>query len=117
MAKTTKQATNPKSKTTAAKKRTTSATKRRTATAKKPTHKLREAHTKDFMVVQFTRDSLYWLIFGVIAIIFALWVTSLQQRVNELYDQVYSMNASNNVLNQQQSYYRNHPEKTASKTD
>lgn len=92
--------TTPKSST--AKKRATTPKVAKTNTAKP---RYREARTKDFMVIQFTRDTLYWLIFGLVAIIFVIWVMSLQHQVNDLYDQIHAEKMSSAVDQQKLRYY------------
>lgn len=41
-----------------------------------------------FFEARFTEQSLYWIIFGLAAITFALWLFSLDAKVRDLYDQI-----------------------------
>ena len=41
-----------------------------------------------FFDARFTIQSLYWMIFGAAAILFALWLYTLDAKVRDLYDQV-----------------------------
>ena len=41
-----------------------------------------------FFEMKFTDQTVYWLIFGAVAIIFAIWLYSLDAKVRDLYDQV-----------------------------
>lgn len=51
-----------------------------------------------FFEARFTDQSLYWIIFGAAAIIFALWLFALDAKVRDLYDQIdanaYNMNST-----------------------
>lgn len=48
----------------------------------------------EFFQVRVTDQSLYWLIFGAVAILFAMWVYTLDSRVRDMYDQI-DMNTTN----------------------
>lgn len=43
---------------------------------------------------QFTIESLYWVLLGMIVIAMALWIATLQIRVNSLYDQLNTTQAA-----------------------
>lgn len=72
------------------------------ATATKKSTKKRAVTTKpastrsNFFEVRLTEQTLYWTIFGIASIAFALWLYSLDARVRDLYDQV---DASTNSMN------------------
>lgn len=72
---------------------------------------VRESRTKDFMVVQFTRDTLYWLIFGVVTIVFVIWVMSLQHQINDLYDQIEVSQTSSDITEEKLRLYQAQDEK------
>ncbi len=84
MAKTVK----AKTKTTTAKK----VTKKPAVAAKKAAPKKRAVSTAtakpQFFQIRITDQSLYWLIFGAVAILFAMWIYTLDGRVRDLYDQI-----------------------------
>lgn len=42
----------------------------------------------DFFEVRFSNQSVYWVIFGIAAIVFALWLFMLDAKVRDLYDQI-----------------------------
>lgn len=46
------------------------------------------ADNTPFMQVKITDQTIYWLIFGVAAIVFAIWLYSLDAKVRDLYDQI-----------------------------
>lgn len=41
-----------------------------------------------FMEARITDQTIYWMIFGAAAIVFALWLFSLDAKVRDLYDQI-----------------------------
>ena len=43
---------------------------------------------RPLMSMQPSRDTLYWVVFGVIAIGIALWLTKLQADINTIYDRI-----------------------------
>jgi len=52
-----------------------------------------KTHTKvaaepSFFEFRITQQTLYWLVLGVISIIFALWIVSLDSRIQKLYDEI-----------------------------
>lgn len=71
-------------------------TKRKTVAAKKPTvvkrttvkKKSARADEPQFMEARITEQTLYWLIFGAVAIMFAMWIFTLDSKIQKLYDQV-----------------------------
>jgi len=74
-------------KTTAAKTKAT-ATKKAPKKSVKTTRQVQSRATTDFFEARITDQTLYWLIFGAAAIIFALWLFSLDAKVRDLYDQI-----------------------------
>ena len=42
----------------------------------------------EFMTFRITRQTLYWLVLGVVVIMFTLWLTKLQADIQDLYDQI-----------------------------
>lgn len=44
--------------------------------------------TEDFMSVRVNSQTFMWLIIGVLVIAFALWITKVQQDINDIYDQI-----------------------------
>ena len=76
-----------KAKTTTTTKRTT---KKPVVAAKRVTPKKKavKATEAPFMQARVTDQTLYWLIFGAAAIMFALWLFSLDAKVRDLYDQI-----------------------------
>lgn len=64
-------------------------TKKPASVAKKVTKKKEPAAVQpQFFQVKITDQSLYWLIFGAVCILFAVWVYTLDARVRDLYDQI-----------------------------
>lgn len=41
-----------------------------------------------FFEMKFTEQSAYWIIFGAVAIMFAIWLYTLDAKIRDLYDQV-----------------------------
>jgi len=75
-----------KSKTTSTRKKTT---KKPSTVAKRVTTKKKQAAPKrNFFEAKVTDQSLYWLIFGAVAIVFSLWIYTLDARIRSLYDQI-----------------------------
>lgn len=75
-----------KAKTTAPKKVVKKPVAKRTATKKSVSAK--SSADTSFMQVKITDQTIYWLIFGAAAIVFALWLYSLDAKVRDLYDQI-----------------------------
>ena len=81
-------------KTTKAKaKKTTTSTKvtKKPTTVKRTISKKRTSAASSqapFMQPKFTQESLYWIIFGAVAILFAMWIYTLDAKVRDLYDQI-----------------------------
>jgi len=50
-----------------------------------------------FMTLKLTRQTLYWLVIGVMAVVFTLWILKLQSDINNIYDNIDQTNAANNV--------------------
>lgn len=71
---------------TVSKKVTKKPATKRTVVKKKTVSKV--AKQPEFMETRFTDQTLYWLIFGIAAITFALWLFSLDSKVRDLYDQI-----------------------------
>lgn len=84
MAKAAKATTKKKTVTTKATKKPTTVT-RKTTTKKKISA---AAAPTPFMQPKVTQDSLHWLIFGAVAILFAMYIYTLDARVRDLYDQI-----------------------------
>ncbi len=84
MAKATKAKTKPT--TTTAKK----VTKKPSTVSKRVSTKKAAAKTQQppFFQIRVTDQTLYWLIFGTVSILFAMWVYTLDARVRDLYDQI-----------------------------
>lgn len=84
----------------AAKAKTTTATKmaaKKPAAAKRPAAKKTvksAAKQPGFFEAKFTEQSVYWLIFGAVAILFAIWIYQLDSKVRDLYDQVDANNSA-----------------------
>lgn len=51
-----------------------------------------------FMTLRISRQTIYWIIFGVAVIALALWVANLQRNINELYDQIEQTQAESQML-------------------
>lgn len=66
--------------------------------ASKSIPKSKATAQSEFLTVRFTEQSLYWLIFGTAAILFAIWVYTLDARVRDLYDQIDASNNSSYML-------------------
>jgi hypothetical protein len=41
-----------------------------------------------FFTFSLTRQTVYWLVLGVILIVFALWITKLQSDIQSIYDTI-----------------------------
>ena len=88
----------PAAKKATSKKPTTSKTVAKSATKKAPAKKTAAAASpqsfrvtraqKPFMTLAFTRESVYWLILGVVVILFTLWIMKIQNDISYLYDQI-----------------------------
>lgn len=74
----------------------TKAATTKTSTKKRSTATKQASARSNFFEVRLTEQSLYWTIFGIASIAFALWLYSLDARVRDLYDQV---DASTNSMN------------------
>lgn len=46
------------------------------------------AEEQSFMTFRLTRQTLYWLVLGVIVILFTMWIMKLQADVQSIYDQI-----------------------------
>lgn len=62
----------------------------KTTKAKRTTRsaKTRAASTENFMTFRLTIQTIYWLLIGGAVVALALWVTSLQLRINRIYDSI-----------------------------
>lgn len=49
----------------------------------------------DFMNVRFTAQTVYWLVLGVVVVLFTLWLMHLQASIQAIYDQIDANNESN----------------------
>ncbi|OYX42944.1 hypothetical protein B7Y94_02665 [Candidatus Saccharibacteria bacterium 32-49-12] len=87
----------PKKKTSSAKVASTKTTPKKKAPTKKPTslQPFRVAKDPDdFMTYRFTRQTVYWLILAVISIAFTLWIFKFQADINDLYNQIELLQAT-----------------------
>lgn len=44
--------------------------------------------TQPFMTFKATRETLYWLVLGVVIILFTVWIMKLQNDISYIYDQI-----------------------------
>ncbi len=60
--------------------------------AKSRTHKrsirVQPATTQQFLDFRITEQTLYWVLFGAVAIFFTLWIFSVDARLQNLYDEI-----------------------------
>ncbi|HEY0965039.1 MAG TPA: hypothetical protein VGE13_01010 [Candidatus Saccharimonadales bacterium] len=99
-------------KKTSSKSRATSATKRKAAPTKSRASKATAAHTRakktktlrsfrierqstPFMTTATSRETVYWLILGIVVIAFTAWIMKLQSDIQSIYD---SIDLSNNTV-------------------
>lgn len=52
----------------------------------------------EFMTFRITKQTLYWLVLGVVVIMFTLWLTRLQSDIQDLYDQIDATTAEMTTL-------------------
>lgn len=52
----------------------------------------RATKKENFMTFRITHEACYWLIFGAAVILLALWVLSVNIKLNNVYDQIDQMN-------------------------
>ena len=64
------------------------AVRKKTAASKAPVSFKLEQDRDNFTSTKFTSQSLYWIIFGIVVIAFALWVTKLQSDIQDIYDRI-----------------------------
>jgi hypothetical protein len=64
--------------------------KRKTASKKKPAIKSFRVSPRDepFMSMSLTRQSLYWVVLGIVVIAFAVWILKLQSDIQDIYDSI-----------------------------
>jgi hypothetical protein len=43
---------------------------------------------EDFMTFRITRETIYWMILGLVVILFTIWLMRLQADIQSLYDQI-----------------------------
>lgn len=43
---------------------------------------------QSFFEFRITQQTLYWLVLGLVSIIFALWIVTLDSRIQKLYDEI-----------------------------
>ena len=93
--KTTAKTSSAKPKTT-----TTKKAQAKTAPAKKAEYESFQlaTETEDFMTVRLNRQTVYWLILGVISIAFAWYTMSLTMSINDLYDQIDQIRAQDDSI-------------------
>lgn len=46
------------------------------------------ASEQSFFEFRITQQTLYWLVLGAVSIVFALWIVSLDSRIQKLYDEI-----------------------------
>ena len=83
----------PKTKAKAATATSKPKTVQKKAPAKKPTvvkhvSKERAASEQSFFEFKITQQTLYWMVLGLVSIIFAIWIVSLDSRIQKLYDEI-----------------------------
>jgi type VI protein secretion system component VasF len=74
------------------------ASRKRKSTSKRPgirRYVSLQQSNDDFMSVRFTTQTLYWLVLGVVVVLFTLWLMHLQASIQEIYDQIDANTASN----------------------
>ena len=93
-----------RSKTSAQTKKRTAVAKKtavRSTRAKKSTIKSfrlsREQHP--FVSMQTSKETLYWVILGVLVICFAAWILKLQSDINEIYDRIDASVSTSSTMN------------------
>lgn len=55
------------------------------------------AQKREFMSFTPTLETLYWLVLGVIIIIFTIWIMNLQANIQNIYDQININNADSSL--------------------
>lgn len=73
------------------------------AKAKAPLRKLAaqirlQPEESAFLTFRITRQTLYWLLLGVVVLIFTFWLTRLQSDIQDLYDQIDASTAEMSTL-------------------
>ena len=43
---------------------------------------------REFMSMQTNRETAYWVVLGVVVVVFGVWVNNLQMDIQEIYDQI-----------------------------
>ncbi len=66
------------------KKVTRPSTKRPVKSANKSAY----AEKREFMSVQPNRETAYWVVLGIVVVIFGLWINNLQSDIQAIYDQI-----------------------------
>ena len=61
---------------------------KRSAATKVTTKKRVTSAERQFMEFKTSEETIYWIIFGVVSIMFALWIFSIDTRVQNMYDQI-----------------------------
>lgn len=51
-----------------------------------------------FFTLSFTRQSLYWLVIGVITIVFTLWILKLQSDIEAIYDSIEQVTLESSMI-------------------
>ncbi len=84
-----------KTKSAAAKTRTKTTVKKAPSTPKKVNKQTSSVRSfrlveseEPFFTFSFTRESVYWLILGVVVIVFGLWIAQLQADIETIYDNI-----------------------------
>lgn len=98
--KTASAATKPKTTASAAKKTATKKSTAKKTSAKKNDYqsfKLNE-ECDSFMTVRLSKQTIYWVVLGILAIAFAWYTISLTQSINDLYNQIDEIRAQDDSI-------------------
>lgn len=58
----------------------------------------RKTKKEQFMTFRVTHEACYWAVFGAAVILLALWVLSVNVKLNKVYDQIDQMNDNTNTI-------------------
>lgn len=53
---------------------------------------------EDFMTLRISRETVYWVVFGGIAVFYAAWIMQVQASIQSLYDDIETTSAVQNVV-------------------
>lgn len=73
-------------------------TTKSTKAYKAPTRATKASKTDQFMSFHMTHESCYWIVFGAAVITLALWVLSVNIKVNHIYDQIDQTNRETSTI-------------------